>query len=361
MPRKITSADGLVTVQAANGTTHVVPVGGILADDDNVISSRQYTVEEVDDPFVAQRVKEWTDPTSPEYVTELRQESVVEPSSIKEVLDRLDRGESLDDIEATAAGLGGGGGQGNSGFVRLLRIAESVDPVSYSYDTSLQGIDPAVQQDLIPQVLDEEPLVPDVTEPPVTEPPVTEPPVTEPPVTEPPVTEPPVTEPPVTEPPVTEPPVTEPPVTEPPVTEPPVTEPPVTEPPVTEPPVTEPPVTDKVHQDNGFGNGDDTAPGNSGSNNNAENAGNQSATGDQYPGNSNNNGNQDTIDTTGVNNGGVNSNAGGNGNGKGPVTKSLDIQDLISGDTQDSSPADIGIDLTSLLFDLNTKIKDPIE
>jgi hypothetical protein len=53
----------------------------------------------------------------------------------------------------------------------------------------------------------------------------------------------------------------------PPVDEPPVDEPPVDEPPVDEPPVDEP----KVKGNNGWGNGDQPAPGNSLENNNAEN------------------------------------------------------------------------------------------
>ena len=49
------------------------------------------------------------------------------------------------------------------------------------------------------------------------------------------------------------------------------------------------------HRDNGFGNGDDDAPGNSLNNNNAENAGGRDALPSEYPGNSNSNGNQDVL------------------------------------------------------------------
>lgn len=56
----------------------------------------------------------------------------------------------------------------------------------------------------------------------------------------------------------------------PPVGKPPVDEPPVDDP---EPPVT-PPEPERVKGDNGHGNLDDPAPGNSGSHNNAENSGN---------------------------------------------------------------------------------------
>lgn len=91
-------------------------------------------------------------------------ESVVYPSSelnalmevIKEELDRVDVALSkkpsepltpilvdelnLDELEATAAGLGAGGGGDGSTFVRLLRIVEGVDPLSYDYTFERQDV-----------------------------------------------------------------------------------------------------------------------------------------------------------------------------------------------------------------------------
>lgn len=66
------------------------------------------------------------------------------------VIEALQRGQALDaDLEAPAAGLGaGGGGQGNAGFVRLMRINESVTPLEYAYTAELlprvQGLEGGV-------------------------------------------------------------------------------------------------------------------------------------------------------------------------------------------------------------------------
>lgn len=54
--------------------------------------------------------------------------------AINVVIDVLERGGDLDELEAAAAGVGGGGGGDGSSFVRLLRIAEGVSPLSYEYN-----------------------------------------------------------------------------------------------------------------------------------------------------------------------------------------------------------------------------------
>ncbi|MEK9775959.1 MAG: retention module-containing protein, partial [Quisquiliibacterium sp.] len=67
------------------------------------------------------------------------------------IIAALNRGDDLSlSLEATAAGLGGGGGQGNGGFVRLLRIAENVDPLAFQYDTALLPGLPGLQSDATP-------------------------------------------------------------------------------------------------------------------------------------------------------------------------------------------------------------------
>lgn len=59
--------------------------------------------------------------------------------AINAVLDVLERGGDLDELEAAAAGVGGGGGGDGSSFVRLLRIAEGVTPLAYEYGADTPG------------------------------------------------------------------------------------------------------------------------------------------------------------------------------------------------------------------------------
>ncbi|NIC41767.1 retention module-containing protein [Aquabacterium sp. A08] len=61
--------------------------------------------------------------------------------AVNAVIDVLERGGDLDEIEAAAAGAGGGGGGDGDGssFVRLLRIEEGVTPLAYEYGTETPG------------------------------------------------------------------------------------------------------------------------------------------------------------------------------------------------------------------------------
>ena len=96
-------------------------------------------------------------------------ESAVRPETIVQALER--GGDLNAQLEPTAAGLsGGGGGQGNAGIVRLLRIAENVDPLSFDYETELLPGVPSFNGETVAATLP-------ATEPPATEPPATEPPV----------------------------------------------------------------------------------------------------------------------------------------------------------------------------------------
>ncbi len=54
-------------------------------------------------------------------------------AAIQTVIEALERGDDLDELDAAAAGLGGGGEGGGSSFVRLLRITEGVTPLEYEY------------------------------------------------------------------------------------------------------------------------------------------------------------------------------------------------------------------------------------
>ncbi|KAA3654940.1 MAG: type I secretion C-terminal target domain-containing protein [Proteobacteria bacterium] len=69
------------------------------------------------------------------------QEAAVGDASIERVVQALEQGGDIDDaLEAPAAGLAGGaGGEGNS-FVRLLRITEGVDPLSFEFATAQPAV-----------------------------------------------------------------------------------------------------------------------------------------------------------------------------------------------------------------------------
>ncbi len=218
------------------------------------------------------------------------QDAQLSSGTIDKVIQALNDGGNLDDVEAPGAGMSGGGASESHDFVRLLRVAEGGDPLAFEYTTNRTselddrfGLAPATDAGatLAPEPVTTAPptIEPPTTQPPTIEPPTTQPPTIEPPTTQPPTTEPPTqeptteppvtippqptppspigptlsppstTEPPTTEPPTTEPPTTEPPTTEPPTTEPPTTEPPTTEPPTTEPPTTEPPTTEPPTQE----------------------------------------------------------------------------------------------------------------
>ena len=52
------------------------------------------------------------------------------------IIQAIKSGGNLDDLlEETAAGEAGGSAGGGPSFVRLLRIAEAIDPLSYQFDT----------------------------------------------------------------------------------------------------------------------------------------------------------------------------------------------------------------------------------
>ncbi len=146
----------------------------------------------------------------------------VSGASIDKVIQALNDGGKLDDVEAPGAGLSGGGASESHDFVRLLRVAEGGNPLAFEYSTDRTselddrfGLASTTDTDATLT-----PVEPETTTPPTIEPPTTQPPTTEPPTTEPPTLEP-TTQPPTIEPPTTEPPVTEPPITQPPVTLPP--------------------------------------------------------------------------------------------------------------------------------------------
>ena len=61
-------------------------------------------------------------------------------TDVDKVIKAINDGGSLDALlEETAAGAGAGGADGGSSFVRLLRVVEGVDPLSFEFDTARRG------------------------------------------------------------------------------------------------------------------------------------------------------------------------------------------------------------------------------
>ncbi|MBM5573028.1 MULTISPECIES: retention module-containing protein, partial [Deefgea] len=64
--------------------------------------------------------------------------------SADQIINALNQGKDLsEELDPTAAGLNAGAGsdEGN-GFVRLMRIAENIDPISFDFDTTFSGFEP---------------------------------------------------------------------------------------------------------------------------------------------------------------------------------------------------------------------------
>ncbi|MFP3343042.1 retention module-containing protein, partial [Halomonas sp. SIMBA_159] len=109
----VTSADGRVELDFADGTGANVVEGG---------QEVAVTPDLVSDLIVA------TDASA-------------QDDDLEALLAALDdeEGDLLDILDATAAGGGAGGGGGGSSFVRVARIAEETDPLSFNTEGGLEG------------------------------------------------------------------------------------------------------------------------------------------------------------------------------------------------------------------------------
>lgn len=101
-----------------------------------------------------------------------------EPASVaavEAVLDVLERGGDLNELEATAAGLAGGAGGDGSTFVRLLRVTEGVTPLAYEFGVeitpTIDDIPPSSPLAAAPPPLDGSVPPPPPVEPPPPPPP----------------------------------------------------------------------------------------------------------------------------------------------------------------------------------------------
>ncbi|WP_280550460.1 retention module-containing protein, partial [Halomonas sp. 11-S5] len=88
------------------------------------------------------------------------EDASVQDADLEALLTALDEGEGdiLEDLAATAAGAGGAGGEGGGhDFVRLARITENVNPLSYEYGLASLGAIPDVEGQAIEELAPDEP------------------------------------------------------------------------------------------------------------------------------------------------------------------------------------------------------------
>ncbi|WP_180684550.1 retention module-containing protein, partial [Tepidicella baoligensis] len=135
----VLSVTGNAVVVAADGSTRPLKVGDVIQKGETIRTAPGARVELMmeDGQVVAMgpgqslRVDESMAQSD---ATPTAAEAGVQPSSVDQILQVLEQGGDLtEELEAAAAGAGGGGGGDGSDFVRLLRVTEGVDPLSYEY------------------------------------------------------------------------------------------------------------------------------------------------------------------------------------------------------------------------------------
>ncbi len=140
----VVSVIGEAFVRDAQGNTRSIKPGDALLEGETVITSAGGQVElamadgsslVVVESQVVGLGLEMLDEGAPG-----AQESAVSASTVDEILQALEAGESIDALlEAPAAGLAGGADAEGSSFVRLLRVAEDTTGVDYDYSFELQS------------------------------------------------------------------------------------------------------------------------------------------------------------------------------------------------------------------------------
>lgn len=140
----VVSVIGEAFVRDAQGNTRSIKPGDALLEGETVITSAGGQVElamadgsslVVVESQVVGLGLEMLDEGAPG-----AQESAVSASTVDEILQALEAGESIDALlEAPAAGLAGGADAEGSSFVRLLRIAEDTTGVDYDYSFEPQS------------------------------------------------------------------------------------------------------------------------------------------------------------------------------------------------------------------------------
>ncbi|APE29534.1 hypothetical protein BOX17_00305 [Halomonas aestuarii] len=157
----IISITGQAWARDASGNLRELQVGDTLQEGETLVTSDNGRVEldfadGIGDPTVIEGVQEVV--MTPDLDAEQpvdAEDASVQDEDLQALLAAIEEGEGdlLADLDATAAGGGAGGEGGGHDFVRLARITENLNPLSYEYGlTSLEGT-----SEIEGQALDEEP------------------------------------------------------------------------------------------------------------------------------------------------------------------------------------------------------------
>jgi len=135
----VLSVTGNAVVVQADGTTRALKVGDVIQKGETIRTAAGARVELMMEdgqvvamgPAQALRVDETMAQTE---ATPDAQAAAAQGATVDQITQVLEAGGDLtEELEAAAAGGGAGGGGDGSNFIRLLRVAEGVDPLAYDY------------------------------------------------------------------------------------------------------------------------------------------------------------------------------------------------------------------------------------
>ncbi|TSE24894.1 Poly(beta-D-mannuronate) C5 epimerase 1 [Tepidimonas sediminis] len=136
---------GNAALVLADGSTRPLKVGDVLQSGQIVRTAAGARVELLmeDGQTVAigpQQAVRLDDSIAQTDATPTAADAAVQPQTVEQITQILQQGGDLtEELDPAAAGAAGGGEADGSSFVRLLRITESVDPLSYSYRFDPEG------------------------------------------------------------------------------------------------------------------------------------------------------------------------------------------------------------------------------
>ena len=149
----VTAVTGKAVAIDANGVSRVIKAGDKIMKGERVVTDagarvellmldgKTFPIEQAQTVTLDADTSTATRPTA--------QEGQVPGATVDSVINALNTGGNLDNLDATAAGLGGGSGGDGSSFVRLLRIVEGTDPLTFVYAPLDNSVPP-------PEVIDPE-------------------------------------------------------------------------------------------------------------------------------------------------------------------------------------------------------------